>query len=76
VTNGSSTGSSFGSRQRLSTNRGYSMGSTNSQSQSFGSTTSNGQSQSVSGTYVQGRGKSASQLSGEELSNTKTWSVN
>jgi hypothetical protein len=76
VTNGSSTGSSFGSRQRLSTNRGYSMASTNAQSQSFGSTTSNGQSQSVSGTYVQGRGKSTSQLSGEELSNTKTWSVN
>jgi hypothetical protein len=76
VSAGMSSGNASGTRQRTSTNRGYSMAGNSSESQSFGNALSESRSQSINGTYAMGRGNSASEMNSEGMNTARTWNLN
>lgn len=73
VTAGTSRGNTEGTRQSTSTNRGYSMSGSSSESRGFGSTLGESRSTNLSGTYALGRNTSSSETNGMTMNNTRTW---
>jgi hypothetical protein len=73
VTAGTSRGNTEGTRQSTSTNRGYSMSGSGSESRGFGSALSESRSTNVSGTYALGRTSSNSETNSQTMNNTRTW---
>lgn len=75
VSAGMSTGTSSGASQRTSTERGYSMGGSSSNTQSFGSVTTEGTSKSVEGTYAIGRSTGSSSSTSMGMSQGRAWDL-
>ena len=73
VTAGTSRGNTEGTRQSTSTNRGYSMSGSSSESRGFGSSLGESRSTNLSGTYALGRTSSNSDTMGMTMNNTRTW---